>query len=273
MWCAFLLACLAEAGASEFHPSPGNLAGPYDLLGIAGPAEEALLTDGIVLDVSAQRSRDSLGGRTTALVYSGEYPFGRLVTLKVENLCEVWQMSSGGKGTGFGEVAFITKYLLIEETNSLPTLTLKLALKTAAGGGSALRYTDSMGVLFGLMAARDFNVARPNRVRVVRILAEIGLAVWDDGVGKDGTGEQNDAPKYAVAVQFRAARYLDLHAGIHGLYGWRNNGDTPMSANVGADYAVIDNVSACVNVDVGLHHDADDYIISGGLKVRFGREW
>ncbi len=262
--------CLLLATTADARPSPASLAGPYDLLGITGAAEDAALPPGPILNISLQRSRDTLGGHTTALVYSGEVPFGESATFKIQSLCEAWDLSSGDHGSGIGEVAVTARFLLCRETNAVPTLTFKLGMKTAAGGGSSMRYTDSMGALFGLMASRDFHFGSSNTVRKIRVLAEIGLGVWDDGVKSNGSGEQNDAPKYALGIEFKAHENLTVRGGIHGLNGWRADGDSPLSANAGVEYVVSDRASACLNADLGLRRDADDYIISGGMKVRFG---
>ena len=265
------LGCCLSTAAGDFHPSPSNLAGPYDLLGITGAAEDTVIPGKIVLDVSIQRSRDTLDGHTSALVYSAEVPFGESVSLKVDNLCEMWKLSSGKTGSDMGEVAAVTKFLILKETNSLPALAIKLGLKSAAGDGHSLRYTDSMGVLIGLMAARDFHLGGTNSVRTVRAFVELGLAVWDNGIDTYGFNEQDDATKFAAAVQFQPGEHVVVRGGIHGLNGWRHNGDTPVSANAAVEYTVSERASAYMNVDIGLCKDADDYIVGGGLKVRFGK--
>jgi hypothetical protein len=180
-------------------------------------------------------------------------------------------LSSGKTGSDIGEVAAVTKFLILKETNSLPALAIKLGFKSAAGDGHSLRYTDSMGALFGLMAARDFHVGETNSVRTMRAFVELGFAVWDNGIDAYGFGGQDDATKFAAGLQFEPGEHIVVRGGIYGLNGWRHNGDTPVSANAAVEYTVSERTSAYMNLDIGLCKDADDYIIGGGLKVRFGK--
>ena len=57
--------------------------------------------------------------------------------------------------------------------------------------------------------------------------------------------------------------------GIFGLYGWRDEGDRPMSAYAELAYKLSKRLSTYVHGQVALTEDANDFRVSFGFRILF----
>lgn len=203
------------------------------------------MSDGTVdgslkLEVGARYDAGRLvpGGtdRTWSLPYRVSVPlFSDRVNLALwGELHEWWDMGpetvaarrlEGIDGTrnNCGEMWLSTDFILLRESGKMPAVTMRAALKSAAGWGYFnARYYDSPGYFFDADISKTFGR--------FRIAAECGFLCW-----QTDNGRQNDALKYALGASWHG-KALSARAEIGGYHGHEHYHDAPLTARARADF-------------------------------------
>lgn len=170
-------------------------------------------------------------------------------------------------GSLVGDVYVSVDMQLFEEKRIMPDITLRAAIKSAAGGGFELaRYYDCPGYFFDTTISKSVLLRKSNDLRL-RAAVSGGFLCW-----QTGDGRQNDAPMYGVMLGLEAKNF-SITETFGGYWGWETGAckdgelahDRPMSLKTQASYR-IRNWEILAQYQVGLQ----DYPYN---QFRLGAAW
>lgn len=235
--------------------SPGYL-GPNAL-----PVPEhtqALIEEKIQL-TSSITSHFSAGDNTQDISFRFYYPFasGKIALELYGVAFEHYKMTPkirderaardfDGKGTLIGDFYFATHIQLIKD-KSFPDLAVRLAGKTASGGGyDAARYSDSPGYFFDFSMGKNFLQKNDANWRWYNMLGFYSWQTSSDEV------LQNDAWVYGAGLS-RKTNKSEYNVELAGYIGYKDQRDRPMVARLKWQKQIGKN-KLSIGLQQGLNH-------------------
>lgn len=175
------------------------------------------------------------GDNTYAFFERGGVPFGKRVFIEVYGVgLEYYNLDStkrderfardeDAKGLIGGDIYFSTYLQLIEESDKLPGVGLRAAIRTASGLHlKNARYTDAPGYFFDVSVGK-FIVKNENFN--LRLFTMLGFYAWQTN---DVNALQNDAIMFSLGADSRYGNWF-WKTDFSGFKGYLNNGDFPLA--------------------------------------------
>ena len=149
-----------------------------------------------------------------------------------------------GRGIAGGDFYFTSLIQVIKDHEKLPNIIFRMGFKTASGTNQkAARYTETPGYYFDVTAGKDLK----NSAFSYSLGA--GFYAWQT---YSAVNPQDDAFSYAVRLDYKGLKSILLQSNLRGYLGYRNNGDRPMIAQLGAEISLSKQMQGIIKVQHGI---------------------
>lgn len=146
-----------------------------------------------------------------------------------------------------GEAYISADVLLVKERKLLPSLTMRVALKTASGDDyEKARYYDAPGYFFDACATKTLLFRHGGFFQSVSASVSGGFICWQTDIGC-----QNDALMYAGSVELDT-RLFDASVELGGYHGREKYYDSPVTCKFRVEFLKGGTVSPMLQYQLGL---------------------
>ena len=187
------------------------------------------------------------------------YGLIKKIQVSAEIPFDIIEPKEGSSERGLGDITLVLKTLFLPETEKIPSLLLKTAVKLATGD-------EDKGLGSG---DEDVNLilAVTKSIGSTTIYGNIGYSF----VGKDCDDLLNDYLVYGIAFQYSLSTQLSILGEVYSESESEFNNDShTISPLIGVAYKLNDNIRLDTAVKMGIcYEDKTDYGIIGGMSISF----
>ena len=172
---------------------------------------------------------------------------------------DILRPKEGDNEEGLGDITLVLKTLFLPETEKIPSLLLKTAVKLATGDEDKGFGSGDEDVSLILAATKS--------IGSTTIYGNIGY----NFVGKDWNDSLNDFLIYGIAFQYSLSTRLSILGEVYCESEAEFNNDShTISPLIGLAYKLNDNIRLDTAFKMGIcYEDKTDYGIIGGVSVSF----
>jgi len=140
-----------------------------------------------------------------------------------------YDASSPLEGNQFGDIYFSVDANVLKEKVKVPGIVVRAAFKTASGEcNGSKRFYDLPGYFFDASIFKSFALGGKHHLRLA---LSSGFLCWQVKQSR-----QNDAVMYGLSLGYGCDGIVDAFVDYGGYYGWRNDGDRPMTLKLQATF-------------------------------------
>lgn len=158
--------------------------------------------------------------------------------------------------SGLGDICLKCKYRFLEESDSLPALAVRADIKTATGDANKGLGSGQMDYGAHALVSKTWDL--------VSVSADIGYTL----VGVPAGEQSANALFYGLSLTYAALEQIDLMAELTGA-SVSGGGESPLQAQLGANYALLEDLKIDGGVTLGLNDATSKYLATAGLTYGF----
>jgi len=223
--------------------------------------EDATVLDVGELEIEMGSEYTRVAGRDNNYNFAVVPCYGLIKNVQVgaEIPFDVLRPKDGDDEEGLGDITLFLKTLFLPETEKIPSILLKTAVKLATGDEDKGLGSGDEDVTLIFAATKS--------IGSTTVYGNIGYSF----VGKDWDDSLNDYLIYGIAFQYSLSAQLSILGEVYGESESDFNNDShTISPLVGLAYKLNDNIRLDTAFKMGIsYEDKTDYGIIGGVSISF----